>query len=377
MDSKKTAIVCISDTYLQRGLQLQAFYKKLGDEVLVITPDYSHRFKAPIQTKHPDVVYLPHHPYQKNLSWQRLYGHYDFAKSVRQYLEEWQPDRIHCLIPANSLAMQMDLYKQKHPEVHLCFDVIDMWPESLPVGDWFQKLPPAIVWKNLRNKHLASADCVFAECGLFAKQLKAQTGVQADILYWTLSDEATSDVPNLPSDHLALCYLGSVNNIVDLDWIEAFLKELCAFVPVKLHLIASGEKKEEMVMRLGQVCPIIDHGHVYDAQAKQAIFSQCHFGLNIMKDTVMVGLSMKSLDYLKGGLPIINSLDGDLHDWIEKAFCGLNIQRQDIPYTVQKLLHLKPSQHMHMRQNAKALYDAVFSRDAFEERLLETLQNYA
>lgn len=374
MEAKKTAIVCISDTYLERGLQLRAFYKKLGHEVIVITPDYSHRQKAYIETRHEGIVYLPHKAYSKNLSWQRLYGHYAFAKSVRHYLERWLPDHIHCLVPANSLAMQMDQYKQSHPDITLCFDVLDMWPESLPIGDWFQKTPPAQVWKNLRNAHLASADYVFAECGLFADQLEAQTGVHADVLYWTLSDEATNDVPTLPTDHLALCYLGSVNNIIDLDWIEAFLKELTTLIPVKLHLIASGEKKAEMVERLSQVCPIVDHGNIYDAQAKQAVFSSCHFGLNIMKETVMVGLSMKSLDYLKGGLPIINSLDGDLHTWIEEAFCGLNIRRDDIPYTVQKLVHLKPLQHLRMRQNAKALYDTVFSRDAFEERLLETLQ---
>lgn len=372
---KKSAIVCISDTYLTRGLQLKSFYQKLGDEVIILTPDFSHRHKAYLKKKRPGIVYLPHKAYTKNLSWQRLYGHYAFSKEVRRFLEKWQPDHIHCLIPANSLAMQMDRYKKSHPEVSLCFDVIDMWPESLPMDSWIQKTPPALIWKSLRNKHLQAADYVFAECALFANQLEEQTGINSEVLYWTISDEPTVDSPNLPQDHLALCYLGSVNNIIDIDWIEAFITEIANLVPVNLHLIASGEKKEEMISRLEPICEITDHGAVYEAKEKQQIFSQCHFGLNIMKENIMVGLSMKSLDYLKGGLPIINSLDGDLHTWIDEAFCGMNVRRDDVSYSAQKLLHYKPSQHLRMRQNAKALYDAVFSREAFEEHLLETFNN--
>ena len=38
------------------------------------------------------------------------------------------------------------------------------------------------------------------------------------------------------------------------------------------------------------------HGKVYDTDTKQAIFDGCHFGLNVMKPTVFVGLTIIRLD---------------------------------------------------------------------------------
>ena len=55
------------------------------------------------------------------------------------------------------------------------------------------------------------------------------------------------------------------------------------------------------------------HGKVFDSKEKNRIFETCHYGLNIMKDSVFVGLTMKSMDYFEG-LPIINNIQGDT--WI-------------------------------------------------------------
>lgn len=368
--SIKTAILCISDVYLSRGRQLKAFYEAKGDEVLILTPDFSHRHKAPIEAeeRQAGIEYLHHRPYRKNLSWQRLVGHAEFAQACRRYLETWKPDRIHALVPANTIAKEMDHYKKDHPDVQLYFDLIDLWPESLPVAH-FEKTPPAWIWKHLRNAHLHAADHVFAECGLFARQIESQTGIRPDVLYWTIADAKTRSTLNLPSDRLALCYLGSVNNIIDLDAIEDFLGRLSKKTPVDLHVIANGEKKAEMVERLSQVVKVIDHGLVYDPQTKQDIFDSCHFGLNFMKPEVVIGLSMKSLDYLKAGLPVLNSLQGDLHDWIETSKCGINIDRNDLDSTVDQVLHAMGPENLAMRQNARALFEQTLSIQAFENHL--------
>ncbi|MBF0578450.1 hypothetical protein IM774_01305 [Erysipelotrichaceae bacterium RD49] len=370
----KTAILCISDVYLSRGLQLKAFYEARGDEVLILTPDFSHRHKALIPSKErkDGIEYLHHRPYHKNLSWQRLVGHAEFAKACRKYLEAWKPGRIHALVPANTIAKEMDHYKKDHPDVQLYFDLIDLWPESLPVAH-FEKTPPAWIWKHLRNAHLPAADHVFAECGLFAKRIASQTGIQPDVLYWTIAEAQTHSALNLPPDRLSFCYLGSVNNIIDLDAIEAFMTGLSQKIPVDLHVIANGEKKAEMIERLGQVVNVIDHGLVYDPQTKQDIFDACHFGLNFMKQEVVIGLSMKSLDYLKAGLPVLNSLQGDLHDWIETARCGINIDRDHLDKTVDQVLKTMGPENLVLRANARALFEQTLSIQAFENHLNEIL----
>ena len=72
---------------------------------------------------------------------------------------------------------------------------------------------------------------------------------------------------------------------------------------------------------------VVYHGKIYDPQAKQDIFDKCHFGLNIMKNCVCVGLTMKSIDYFQHGLPIINNIPGDTAEIINKYKVGINIDK--------------------------------------------------
>ena len=58
---------------------------------------------------------------------------------------------------------------------------------------------------------------------------------------------------------------------------------------------------------------------------KKQIFDKCHFGLNIMKDTVCVGLTAKSIDYFQAGLPILNSIQIDTKDIVNKNLFGFNV----------------------------------------------------
>lgn len=42
-----------------------------------------------------------------------------------------------------------------------------------------------------------------------------------------------------------------------------------------------------------------------------------------MKTSVCVGLTMKSLDYYAGGLPIINTIAGDTYEYAKKCLMKL------------------------------------------------------
>lgn len=369
----KTAILCISDAYLVRGLQLRSVYEKSGDEVLILTPDFSHREKRRITKSIEGVRLVRHRPYTRNLSFDRLQGHREFAAACARELEEWKPERIHCLIPANSLARQMVLYKRRHPEVHLIFDVNDLWPESLPIPG-FGLTPMAWYWKHLRSGYLKEADQVFAECGLFARAIEKEAHKPVQVLCWTL-DQPLQPVHFVwqPAE-IGICYLGSMNNILDIDWISRFLQALAALVPVRLHLIGAGENKTALLDACrSERIAIEDHGELYDPQKKQAVFDQCRFGLNVMKPGVQVGLSMKSLDYLAGGLPLINSLQGDTQSWIETEGIGIQTDRDDPAKTAGAIAGQKKEDHLAMRRKARAFYQAHLSMDAFEKTLRKAL----
>lgn len=61
---------------------------------------------------------------------------------------------------------------------------------------------------------------------------------------------------------------------------------------MRLHIIGDGESREEFYPKLERAgAEVLYHGKIYDAREKQAIFDQCYFGLNIMKETVSIGLT--------------------------------------------------------------------------------------
>lgn len=376
-DGLKVAVLCISDAYMVRGKALMDYYQKQGNEVRLYTPDFSHRKKERIVTADEDrkkgINYLHHRPYSHNLSYARLLGHMEFASLCKSTLEAWKPDRIHAMVPANSIAHEMAEYKKEHPETQLIFDVNDLWPESLPLK-FLKYTPPAWYWKKLRASALPQADLVLAECGLFADLLAKEAGKRPDVLYWSSTAEESGPSQFAWSDtSIGICYLGSMNNIIDIEWIADFLRVLSTQIPVLFHLIGSGEKKEQLLSLESERLKVIDHGELFDEAAKKAVIDQCRFGLNVMKPHVCVGLSMKSIDYMRNHLPLISSLEGDTRKWIQEQGIGFQCARPD--ETARSVLEQTQAEHEAMRRKAYQVYRNHLSKEAFEAQLGRSLQS--
>lgn len=372
----KTAILCISDVYLERGRALKTFYESLGDQTIVLTPEYSHRFKRRLEeSEHFDgVVYLPHRPYTRNLSYARLAGHYEFARSCRRYLESHQVDRVHCLVPANSLAMQMAVLKKEQPAVQLVFDVNDLWPESLPLKG-LQHSWLFWPWKALRNKALPKADLVISECQLFAAQLTRE-GIDSRVVFWpgARAISLSQDSPWKENDPIVLAYLGSMNNIIDIPLIARIVSFLKTKRKVVLHLVGDGENRQALIDACADFAQVIDHGQVYDLNEKAAILQSCHFGLNVMKPDVKVGLSLKSLDYLWAGLPLINTLQGDTARLVEENRIGVNINGNQLEPALAMLAGLDFESWQGMRNRAWQCYGLHFTPEAFARAMIRALK---
>ncbi len=322
----KVAIVNCFDTFMDRQQALMDFFHARGDSVTAFLSDFQHRSKSAWPSAPEGYTLIHGLPYQKNLSIRRMYSHSKFARTVKDALAQEKWDLIWILVPPNSLVKQCAQYKRTHPDTKLVFDVNDLWPESFPLGG-LKSLPPFQMWRSLRDNYLMEADYVVTECNLFRKQLKLDRYDNTSTIYFCKPEEKQilDRTAVLSEKHFSICYLGSINHIIDIDAIVAILSSIRKVRPVYLHIIGDGESKSQLIDRVQQAeVEVIDHGTVYNAPEKQAVFNQCHFGLNVMKPTVCVGLTMKSIDYLAGALPIINSIPGDTWDLIERNGFGLN-----------------------------------------------------
>lgn len=363
----RVLIVNCFETYEHRADLLNSYFQDRGCPVKIITSDWLHMHKAVRQTCPENYEMLHVKPYYKNLSPQRLMSHHGFAQAALEKMEEFRPDLLWVFVPPNSLAKVAAQYKKKHPEVKLVMDFIDMWPETMPISR-FKNLPPFSNWKNLRDKYVAASDLVTTECRLFHDILgSVYKKDKLHTLYLARKTESVCSETKLAQDKIELCYLGSINNIIDIPCIGEIIKKIS--VPVRLHIVGDGEKLQELIdTAKDSGAEVIYHGKVYDREEKREILNRCHFGLNIMKNSVFVGLTMKSMDYFEYGLPVINNIRGDTWDFVSKHRLGMNLD---------DFLHSEPSEMFiiaNRRCEVQDFFRSNFTYEAFCEKLDEIIR---
>lgn len=142
------------------------------------------------------------------------------------------------------------------------------------------------------------------------------------------------------------------------------IKQLVEQQQVVIKVIGDGEKKDQFLKCLSDAgAEVIDYGRTFEYKKKKEIIDTCHYGINIMKKTIDVGLSMKSIDYLEMGLPIINNLDGDLSGIIRKYECGINT------FETNFISQILSGDIIKMRRNARRAYESEFGEDVFRQKL--------
>ena len=364
---RRACIVSCFDTYSSRIELLTDSLKGLGLSVDVISSDYMHIKKAYRDECSNDEILIHVPPYKHNISFSRVLSHRQFAKLTAKSLYQSDYDLIWCLLPPNQLASQVSSWKKSHNNTKLVFDVIDMWPETMPY-ELVRQIGGFIGWGSMRNKALGNADLVVTECNLFADLLKDQgVSVPIETIWFSRESRNVESLGMPPTDQFGLCYLGSINHLVDIEAIADIIQRLSRFRPVTLHIIGAGERYEELATASTAAgASVVSHGAIYDWEEKQRVFDCCHYGLNIMRENVCVGLTMKSIDYLDAGLPLINNIKGDTWQLIERESIGFNYPSH-LPCE-KDILH-----NPEMRTSARKAFEKCFSREVFRQRIEECL----
>ncbi|MCI8517089.1 MAG: glycosyltransferase family 4 protein [Hungatella sp.] len=365
----RAVIVTSSSSYEPRADLAADCLKKLGWQTVIISTDFVHREKKRRRESREGYRYLKTIPYQKNLSVKRLWSHRVFSEKVLKELESMEPDLLYILVPANSLVRCGDIYRRNHPKVKVIFDVIDLWPEALPFRNMSGSLPVRM-WRSLRDDHLKAADLVVTECRLYREILGPRLkGIETRTIYWPKMGESQAFTEESllwqsETEELRLCYLGSINHIIDIPFIVNMTVEMKKACDVVFHIIGDGESRQELLDRLrAQGVTVKYHGATYEEEKKREILSQCHYGINMMKPEVTVGLTMKSVEYLYWGLPLLNTIGGDTWRFIEESQAGFNCAEDRWGELVPRIRAGR--QDTRMRVNARKLYEQYFSPEAF------------
>ena len=360
----KAVVVTSSANYEPRAEMVGKILQSFGHEVLWLESDFIHREKKKKTRRVAGHQYIDTVAYKKNMSVRRLYSRYDFARKVVEALKDQPIDLLYVMIPANSLVPAAAELKERC-HARLVLDIIDLWPESLPLKR-IKRFWPVQYWRRLRDDHLDAADLIFTECRLYQEILGLRKNPrlkQTGVMYWAKEREAEkAPVFQQDKERIHMAYLGSANHIIDIDSIVYILEKVNQRKKVRLHIVGDGESRDIFLQELK------DHGietkyygTVYDEEKKRQVFEKCSFGINMMKDSVCVGLTMKSIDYLCYGLPLINNIPGDTWKLVEQYGIGVNCGKGKADECAEMILEISET-IQEKRESIRRLYERLFTR---------------
>lgn len=333
---KKAVIISCFNWYFARIEPIREELLVKGYDVTVLISDFDHINKCRYASTISECEYIHVIGYKKNLSLQRIFSHLEFGRKVNSRINAIKPALIYVLLPPNNIARYCTKYKKKYFGTKLFVDVIDMWPESMPIG-LLGRTAVASLWKKWRTNCIDIADHIFTECDMYRTKLSLDTD-RCSTLYLFKNQcleeqeqvrKAISErtVRNPRINVVKFAYVGSMNNIIDIPTISHIIMSFISLgKKVELHAIGDGENKVAFMEAMKNIgCDAHFYGPVFNEIEKIHILAPCDFAINIMRENVSVGLTIKSIDYFSYGLPIINNIKGDTWNIVETNKFGYNV----------------------------------------------------
>lgn len=361
---KNIYIINCFETYNERVENVKKYFIENNCNVTEVVSDFQHMSKEKIVIREERKIGIDVPEYLKNISLKRLYSHYVFSKKTLKYLQNKEFDLLYVLIPPNYLVKELTKY-YRHKNVEMVFDVIDIWPEAMNL----QKHPILNTsWKSLRDRNLNFSDKIITECDYF-KDVLIANNIKKPIhrIYFTGKNNYKPVISN--EDDLNICYLGSINNIIDIEKIVKIIKSVEQVKSTKLHIIGDGENRERFLNILNDnEINYNFYGKIYDENKKRSILSKCDLGLNIMKPNMQVGLTMKSIEYFRFSLPIINNIDYDTKNLVEEKRIGINEYDNNFSNFIREVANNKEFLY-ELKTNVYDCYNELFSEQSFKKEM--------
>lgn len=368
---KKAVCVSCFNQYENRMKFVIEYLQENGYEVTYLISDFDHIRKSRYSVSYPGSKQLHVISYKSNLSVRRILSHVFFSRSMYRELCLIGPDLIYVVIPPNSCCKAAAKYRKEH-DCKLIFDVFDVWPEAFPYKkhDFLLKFP-FYLWRKIRNDSLPYADYIyFVSMHGYRRLEEFVRGKKTDVLFPSIGERAELSYEREDDNVLKICYLGSINNIIDIDLIALLLGKINKKIKVVLHIIGDGEKRDTLIDAVTSAgVEVVYHGIIFEWEQKSKIFRLCDYAINIYKATVKASMTLKSSDYFCAGLPILNTVSADTHKMVEKYSIGFNINRDCIEEAVEKICETSQEQLSEMHKRCREMYLKLFSRNTFRESM--------
>jgi len=359
---------------------------KAGHEVTWWASNIEHRSKTVRSGEWKDIEVAPNFTlrlvptssYTKNISIKRILYEYNYGKQIKLLAHKYSsPDLI--IIGEPALFFNKFIIKIiKGSDTKLLLDRLDLWPEL------FHMILPKPV---NRLGSLIFSPLYLNRRSLF-KQAHAIIACSEEYLRMALAINS-----NVPKELTDTVYFG-----IDLDEQRGTMNKTIGLPPplqditrkegelwaiyastlghnydLKTLLNAAkilSEKKANIKILIAGTGPLKDYIVSYinnndlkqivyignpDSDTMASIFTYCDIGLSMYLQSSTVSMPIKAFHYFAAGLPIVNSLKGDLSMFIKTHQAGMNYEAED-PISLANTLEILANDPIKLKSMAENSY---------------------
>ncbi len=370
---------------------------KRGDDVIVWTSNFIHRSKEYRSNGWMVMDYnerikfclLPVPSYTSHISLKRIYFERAFARQFGVNSVNFEkPDIIVLAEPALFYSHEIILFIEKF-KVSLIVDIIDLWPEL-----FHTILPKKIRWLGKyiylpfyykRNKLLKKASGIVAVTNNYLELCTRNfPNKPSMVVYWGTNLANSSHleieektVKKNDGDFWVL-YAGTLGENYDIKSILKAAHYLKKDYPyIKFIILGNGSLREKLIKEIESfdLINVLFEGSIKQTQLK-FYFEKADVALSTYVADSTVSMPIKAFDYLDFGIPIINSLEGDLGCLIRDSYVGIQYEAENwlcLAKSILKALNGR-EERQQMSENARKLAEN-FSNTTQYQRYLTFIDN--
>lgn len=335
---------------------------------------FSKRKRRPFYEDQRRVISLWTLPYQHNLSPARFLSHLLFSCSVAFFYLRHRSDydAVYATLPLTLAAFPVFCASSQSIGIA---DLIDIWPDTLPFPDWIRKLfaPVFSLWEWAFRATIRRTDALLSVSDRFLDQARPDFRGKPTAARRIYLGSRALPVSRRPQQQsLTLVYVGNIGHLYDFETLLAALsrrREQTCF-----YLVGAGDRKDWLLDQLRQLnIRHRDFGVIYDPRELGQVLSACDVGFNGYCHTT-AAFSYKAGTYFSAGLPILNSMAGDLGTLVETRGLGFNYQAGDTEALLAALDQCQPQRLNDLSANVRAFFAAELEQDVVKSQVRQFLK---
>lgn len=333
-------------------------------EDIVVSPKFTIR---PVKTN----------GYNRNISFQRIKSENEYSKQIYINANKYKSPNIIIMSDPALFRSKLIVKMVKEKKALLVLDVIDLWPELFHIilPKYLSKIGNLIFAPLYfrRKKLFQKADAIIAVSESYLDLVKKIVpNLSKDYMksvYYGVnltkfrSDQARSSGLPLPLQNITrnkgelfAIYASSLGSNYDLKTLLQAVKLIeKRKINLKVLIAGIGPLKDYIIsfIKENNLKQVIYIGNP-DSSTMSSIFSYCDIGLSMYVKGSTVAMPIKAYNYFCAGLPIVNSLKGDLSNLLINHNAGLNFEPENVISLVEVLKELvsSPSKLEKMAKNS-------------------------